>query len=155
MLRPGGWLGCMWNDMVPTGDWQWEAVRLDPAIAASIESRSPWDRLGLWFGHAVQQKFRWTWMLVPSSGALMSRRCHTSARCPRMSVEPRLMRPNASLHRRVRRQAIRSCRLSTTPSVCVGTQSGRAPSSEAHTRLLVTHVLRWAWDWPAHVRSEG
>jgi ubiquinone/menaquinone biosynthesis C-methylase UbiE len=65
VLRPGGWLGCMWNDMVPTGDWQWKAVRLDPAIAASIESRSPRDRLGLTFGHAVQQRFRWTWMLTP------------------------------------------------------------------------------------------
>ena len=65
VLRPGGWLGCLWNDMVPTGDWQWKAVRLDPAIAASIESRSPRDRLGLSFGHAVQRKFRWTWMLTP------------------------------------------------------------------------------------------
>lgn len=65
VLRPRGWLGCMWNDLVPTGDWQWNAVRLDPAIAASMESRSPRERLGLTFGRAVQQRFRWTWMLTP------------------------------------------------------------------------------------------
>lgn len=65
VLRPRGWLGCMWNDLVPTGDWQWNAVRLDPAIAASMESRSPRERLGLTFGRAVQQRFRWTWLLTP------------------------------------------------------------------------------------------
>jgi SAM-dependent methyltransferase len=65
VLRPGGWLGCIWNDMVPTGEWQWKAVRLDAAIAASVASRSPRDRLGLTYGHAVQQKFRWTWTLTP------------------------------------------------------------------------------------------
>jgi SAM-dependent methyltransferase len=66
VLRPGGWLGCVWNDLVPMGDWQWKAVRLDPDIAASIESQSPRNRLGLSFGHAVQRKFRWTWMLTPA-----------------------------------------------------------------------------------------
>lgn len=65
VLRPGGWLGCLWNDLVPTADWQWGAVHLDAAIAASIESRSPLDRLGLTSGHAEKETFRWEWALTP------------------------------------------------------------------------------------------
>ncbi len=33
VLRPGGWLGCVWNVAAPTQAWQWRALRLDPALA--------------------------------------------------------------------------------------------------------------------------
>jgi SAM-dependent methyltransferase len=64
VLRPGGWLGCVWNVPVLTRDWQWRAMRLDPALAAP-DDLAPLDRLGLTRGRAEQTTFRWTWHLTP------------------------------------------------------------------------------------------
>jgi SAM-dependent methyltransferase len=64
VLRPGGWLGCIWNVPVLEHDWQWRAMRLDPALALP-EDTVPLDRLGLTTGAAEQRTFRWTWTLTP------------------------------------------------------------------------------------------
>ncbi|CAA9402897.1 MAG: hypothetical protein AVDCRST_MAG32-3078 [uncultured Nocardioides sp.] len=64
VLRPGGWLGCVWNVPVLQHDWQWQALRLDPALALPRDL-DPLDRLGLSTGVAEQRAFRWTWSLTP------------------------------------------------------------------------------------------
>lgn len=67
VLRPGGWLGCVWNDMAAsTPEWQWDAVRLRSDIANQVRDLAPLDRLGLRAGQAEQRVFRWSWMLSPS-----------------------------------------------------------------------------------------
>ena len=64
VLRPGGWLGCVWNVPVLEHDWQWRAMRLDPALALP-DDFDPLERLGLSTGLAEQRTFRWTWTLTP------------------------------------------------------------------------------------------
>ena len=65
VLRPGGWLGCVWNDMAPTTPaWQWDAVRLSADIAARVWAMAPIERLGLETGLAEQASFRWRWELT-------------------------------------------------------------------------------------------
>ncbi len=64
VLRPGGWLGCVWNVPVLKHDWEWQALRLDPALQAP-DDLDPLERLGLSAGRAEQRRFRWTWELTP------------------------------------------------------------------------------------------
>ena len=64
VVRPGGWLGCVWNVPVLVHDWQWRAMRLDPALAHPPET-DPLERLDLAHGSAEQRAFRWTWTLTP------------------------------------------------------------------------------------------
>jgi SAM-dependent methyltransferase len=64
VLRPNGWLGCVWNVPVLQHDWEWQALRLDPALQLPV-GLDPLDRLGLSTGHAEQRAFRWTWTLTP------------------------------------------------------------------------------------------
>ena len=65
VLRPGGWLGSVWNVPVPEHDWQWRALGLDPALALPDDT-DPMQRLDLTCGTAEQQRFRWTWTLTPA-----------------------------------------------------------------------------------------
>ena len=64
VLRPQGWLGCVWNVPVLQHAWEWQALRLDPALQLPAEL-DPLDRLGLSTGLADQRTFRWTWTLTP------------------------------------------------------------------------------------------
>ena len=64
VLRPTGWLGCVWNVPVLHHEWEWQALRLDPALQRP-DDLDPLDRLGLSRGHAEQKAFRWTWTLTP------------------------------------------------------------------------------------------
>lgn len=64
VLRPGGWLGCVWNVPVPEHGWAWQALRLDPALQPP-DDLHPLERLGLSTGRAEQRTFRWTWTLTP------------------------------------------------------------------------------------------
>ena len=64
VLRPGGWLGCIWNVPVPQDGWVWQALHLDPALQAPSDL-DPLDRLGLTEGRAETESFRWTWTLSP------------------------------------------------------------------------------------------
>ena len=64
VLRPGGWLGCVWNIPALRHDWEWQALRLDPALQPP-EDLDPLDRLELSTGRAEQRAFRWTWQLTP------------------------------------------------------------------------------------------
>lgn len=64
VLRPGGWLGVVWNIARANDDWVWQALRLDPALQPP-EDGEPLDHLGLSTGRAEQRAFRWTWMLTP------------------------------------------------------------------------------------------
>ena len=64
VLRPTGWLGCVWNVPVLHHEWEWQALRLDPALQRP-DDLDPLDRLGLSRGHAEQRAFRWTWTLTP------------------------------------------------------------------------------------------
>jgi SAM-dependent methyltransferase len=64
VLRPGGWLGCVWNVPVLRHDWEWRALRLDPALQRP-DDFDPLERLGLSTGVAEQRSFRWTWELTP------------------------------------------------------------------------------------------
>lgn len=66
VLRPGGWLGCVWNVPVLQHDWQWRALRLDPALQAP-DDLDPLERLGLANGRAEQRLFRWTWTRTPEA----------------------------------------------------------------------------------------
>ena len=64
MLRPGGWLGCVWNVPAPQH-------RLGVASAPARtglqppSDLDPLDRLGLTTGRAETRAFRWTWTLTP------------------------------------------------------------------------------------------
>jgi SAM-dependent methyltransferase len=64
VLRPGGWLGCLRYVPRPQHDWEWEALRLDPALQPP-DDLDPLERLGLATGRAEQQVFDWVWMLTP------------------------------------------------------------------------------------------
>ena len=64
VLRPGGWLGCVWNVPAPTHAWQWPALRLDPALTVPND-QDALDRLGLSTGRAESTVVRWTWRLTP------------------------------------------------------------------------------------------
>jgi ubiquinone/menaquinone biosynthesis C-methylase UbiE len=64
VLRPNGWLGCVWNDPAFQQDWEWRALKLDPAKQPPGDL-DPLDRLGLSTGRAEQRAFRWTWTLTP------------------------------------------------------------------------------------------
>jgi SAM-dependent methyltransferase len=65
-LRPGGSLGCVWNDLAATTpDWQWQAMRLDAEIADRVRSMDPLERLGLTSGDAERRAFPWRWVLTP------------------------------------------------------------------------------------------
>ncbi len=67
VLRSGGWLGCVWNDVAATTPaWQWDAMQLSASIAARVRGMAPMERLGLATGEADQATFRWTWQLTPS-----------------------------------------------------------------------------------------
>lgn len=66
VLRAGGWLGCVWNDMAAsTPEWQWEAMRLQADIADHARDLAPLERFGITTGHAVQRTFGWQWTLSP------------------------------------------------------------------------------------------
>jgi SAM-dependent methyltransferase len=64
VLRPTGWLGCVWNVPVLQSEWEWQALRLDPALQRPADL-DPLERLGLSRGHAEQRAFRWMWTLTP------------------------------------------------------------------------------------------
>lgn len=64
VLRPGGWLGCVWNIARLQQDWEWQALRLDPALQPPPDAAAL-DHLGLSTGRAEQRAFRWTWALEP------------------------------------------------------------------------------------------
>ena len=64
VLRPQGWLGCVWNVPVLEHAWEWQALRLDPALQPPADL-DPLERLGLSTGRAEQRAFRWTWNLTP------------------------------------------------------------------------------------------
>jgi SAM-dependent methyltransferase len=64
VLRPGGWLGCVWNVPVLQHDWEWRSLGLDPGLAPP-DDLEPLARLGLPTGRAEQRAFRWTWTLTP------------------------------------------------------------------------------------------
>lgn len=64
VLRPQGWLGCVWNVPAPRHEWEWQALRLDPALSAPSD-QDPLERLGLTTGRAETHAFRWTWTLSP------------------------------------------------------------------------------------------
>ncbi|MBB6629229.1 class I SAM-dependent methyltransferase [Nocardioides sp. KIGAM211] len=64
VLRPGGWLGCVWNVPVLDHEWEWRALGLDPALQRPADL-DPLERLGLTSGSAEQRTFRWTWSLTP------------------------------------------------------------------------------------------
>jgi SAM-dependent methyltransferase len=67
VLRPGGWLGVVWNVPAPTEDWQWRALRLDPALhVAGDGDHDPLERLDVQVGRAEKQHFRWDWYLTPA-----------------------------------------------------------------------------------------
>jgi SAM-dependent methyltransferase len=46
VLRPHGWLGCVWNVPVLQHDWEWRALRLDPALQRPADFDTL-ERLGL------------------------------------------------------------------------------------------------------------
>ena len=61
VLRPGGWLGCVWNLVTPQQDWEWELHGLDPAgRASSVSEQDPVGLLGLTGGRAERRAFPWT-----------------------------------------------------------------------------------------------
>lgn len=67
VVRPGGWLGCVWNVARPQHEWEWLALRLDPVLAARKDDVSdPLQRLGLTSGRAEVRAFPWTWTLTPA-----------------------------------------------------------------------------------------
>ena len=54
----------IWNVPALQHDWEWRALRLDPALQPP-DDLDPLDRLGLSTGNAEQRAFRWTWTLTP------------------------------------------------------------------------------------------
>ncbi len=64
VLRSGGWLGCVWNIARLQQDWEWQALRLDPALQPPVDA-DPLEHVGLSTGRAEQRTFPWTWELTP------------------------------------------------------------------------------------------
>jgi SAM-dependent methyltransferase len=64
VLRPSGWLGCVWNDPAFEHDWEWQAMKLNPAWQPPSDL-DPLERLGLSTGRAEKRSFRWAWALTP------------------------------------------------------------------------------------------
>jgi SAM-dependent methyltransferase len=64
VLRPGGWLGCVWNVPVLEHDWEWRALRLRPELHRPVDL-DPLERLDVTTGTAEARAVRWTWDLTP------------------------------------------------------------------------------------------
>lgn len=66
VLRPGGWLGSVWNLVAPQQDGERELHGLEPARNASGEGQpDPLVLLGLTRGRAERRAFPWTWWVTP------------------------------------------------------------------------------------------
>ena len=65
VLRPGGWLGCVWNVPGPGARLGVAGARARPRPSSFPTTSTPCDRLGLSAGRAEQRAFRWTWALTP------------------------------------------------------------------------------------------
>lgn len=66
VLRPGGWLGCVWNLVAPEQEWERELHGLDPARNVAGEGeQEPLALLGLTRGRAERRAFPWTWWVTP------------------------------------------------------------------------------------------
>jgi SAM-dependent methyltransferase len=124
VLRPNGWLGCVWNVPLLQQEWQWQALRLDPALQLPGDL-DPLDRLGLSTGDAEQRSFRWAWTLHRGSGEASSRRSRTSDYSPKPSARRHLMRPSNWSHGRAWQRGQRPRPSLTTLCACVGTHTDR------------------------------
>jgi SAM-dependent methyltransferase len=64
VLRPGGWLGLVYNIVVPVHDWEWELVAIDPDHKGAAQTR----REPSWpfpSGHVERRWFPWDWHVTP------------------------------------------------------------------------------------------
>lgn len=68
MLRPGGWLGLVWNSVAPLESWEFELAGLDPdhhgdesSVVVEEEPTAP----GLEGERVETAKFPWTWDVSP------------------------------------------------------------------------------------------
>lgn len=133
VLRPHGWLGCVWNDPLPQHEWEWQALRLDPALQRPSDM-DPLDRLGLKAGRAEQRRFRWTWTLTPQQWrGFVSTVSHVRL-LPDGERDAALDETSAWLPGRARRPGRQLCRSVTTHCACAGTQSLRRPGRAARSR---------------------
>lgn len=61
VLRPGGWLGLVWNTPAPVEPWEFELVGIDPDHHGGPELSAP----GLPSAPETTASFPWTWEVSP------------------------------------------------------------------------------------------
>ena len=61
VLRPGGWLGLVWNTAAPVEPWEFELAGIDPDRTAGTELCAP----GLPSPPDATASFPWTWEVTP------------------------------------------------------------------------------------------
>jgi len=61
VLRPGGWLGLVWNTPAPVEQWEFELAGIDPDGTAGSELDAP----GLPSAPEATASFPWTWEITP------------------------------------------------------------------------------------------
>jgi len=82
VLRPGGWLGTVWNLVAPHQDWERELHGLDATGNASNDAQQdPLVMLGLTSGRAERRAFPGPGGSRRRVGAAFSRLCHRSRCC--------------------------------------------------------------------------
>jgi SAM-dependent methyltransferase len=123
VLRPQGWLGCVWNVPVLQHAWEWQALMLDPALPCSfLPSSTPWTVSGSRLVSPISGHFAGPGHSRRSSGEDSCRRSLMSGYCPRTSTEQPSTRPSNWSHRRARRRGRRPRRSRTMRCACAGTQ---------------------------------
>ena len=159
VLRPNGWLGCVWNVPVLTHGWEWQALRLDPKLAPPADL-DPLDRLGLSTGAAEQRSFRWTWTLTPQQWrGFVSTVSHVRL-LPEDECGAALDETERLARGRARLPGRRPCHSRTTRCACAGSRrrrSGTALSESAGVRTSVLCRLAWiqhAEVWENEVEAE-
>jgi SAM-dependent methyltransferase len=65
VLRPGGWLGLVWNAPDDQEAWEHELARLDPDRALGQQDDGPLEIAGLPSGELTGTVVRWTWQVGP------------------------------------------------------------------------------------------
>lgn len=65
VLRPGGWLGLVWNLVTPVEPWEFELAGIDPDRQDLVDSHEAGLRLTFPPAETQTATFPWTWEMTP------------------------------------------------------------------------------------------
>jgi hypothetical protein len=63
VLKPGGWLGLVWNVVTPKAPWEYELAGIDPDQKGLGQADS--RRLPFAAAETESARFRWVWNVTP------------------------------------------------------------------------------------------